>query len=290
LIASLTTLFVPWRQTRLRWLAIYLGGAALTLLFFMRPYALGLWEAVPALAVIQFPWRLLALVALLLCPLAGLTLYEIVALEAMWRPAALEDQAPGLLVIATLAIVASMTYVNGQLDPVEPWREDGRAVYAFEQEHPDMIAYTEWVRERPFTATPLSADYAADDYEEEFGYTTSLHRLAIVRGVGTVVSSYSRGSSFGGVVRVDRSATVRLYLYYFPGWQVLVDGAPGLYHISEQQGLIDVDVPAGEHRIDVHMTTTPVRQLGMAISAVTLLPVLMLLFWPRRRKVQTAAP
>ena len=149
-----------------------------------------------------------------------------------------------------------------------------------------MIAYTEWVRERPFTESPLSADYAAADYHEDHGYTTSLHRLGIVRGVGTVVSSYSRGSSFGGVVQVDRSATVRVYLYYFPGWQVLVDGAPGLYHISEQYGLIDVDLPMGEHRIDVRMGTTAVRQIGMAVSGITLVPVLIMLLWPGRRRAK----
>jgi hypothetical protein len=88
-------------------------------------------------------------------------------------------------------------------------------------------------------------------------------------------------------VRVERPATVRVYLYYFPGWQVLVDGAPALYRISEEQGLIDIDVPTGEHRIDVRMGTTPIRQIGMAISAVTLLPILLLLLWPSGRPKAT---
>jgi hypothetical protein len=287
LVSCLAALFAPWRQARIRWLAIYLGGAALALLGLMSPYAQGLWEAAPVLAVIQFPWRLLALVTLLLAPLAGLTLYTVMTAESVRRPPAVDEQAPGLLLIGALVIIASLPYINTSLDPVEPWREDGRAVYAFEQEHPDMIAYTEWVRERPFTETPLSAGYADPNYQEEHGYTTSLPRLAIVRGVGTVLSNDSRGASFGGVVRVERPATVRVYLYYFPGWQVLVDGAPALYRISEEQGLIDIDVPTGEHRIDVRMGTTPIRQIGMAISAVTLLPILLLLLWPSGRPKAT---
>ncbi len=284
LVFTLIGLFIPWRRQRIRWLAIYLGGATLALLFLMSPWALSLWEAVPALAVIQFPWRLLALVALLLCPLAGLVLHEVVTLEIAMPPQIAEEPAVGLLLLTMLVIMGSINYVGAKLEPIEPWREDGRAVYTFEREHPDMIAYTEWVRERPFSESPLSAAYAAADYQESHGYTTSLPRLAIVRGVGTVLSSYSRGSSFGGVVHVERPATVRVYLYYFPGWQVLVDGSPGLYHISEQYGLIDVDIPAGEHRIDVHMGTTAVRQIGMAVSGATLVPLLILLFWPNRRR------
>ncbi len=284
LVFTMIGLFIPWRRQRIRWVAIYLGGATLALLFLMSPWALSLWEAVPALAVIQFPWRLFALVALLLCPLAGLVLHEVVTLEIALRPRVAEEQAMGLLLLAMLVIFGSIHYVGAKLEPIEPWREDGRAVYTFEREHPDMIAYTEWVRERPFSESPLSAAYEAADYQESYGSTTSLPRLAIVRGVGTVLSSYSRGSSFGGVVHAERSATVRVYLYYFPGWQVLVDGGPGLYHISEQYGLIDVDIPAGEHRIDVYMGTTAVRQIGMAVSGTTLVPLLILLFWPNRRR------
>ncbi len=284
LVFTLVGLLIPWHRSRVRWLVLYLGSATLALLFLMSPGALALWEAVPALAVIQFPWRLLALVMLLICPLAGLVLYEMVTLAGQLRPQIAQEQALGLLLLAALVILSSSRYVAAALEPVEPWREDGRAVYTFERQHPDMIAYTEWVQERPFTESPLSADYAAADYAEEDGYTTSLQRLAIVRGVGTVVSSYSRGSSFGGVVRIERAATVRVYLYYFPGWQVLVNGAPGLYHISAEHGLIDVDVPEGEQRIDVRMGTTPVRQIGMAVSGVTLFPVLLLLLWPSRRR------
>ena len=49
-----------------------------------------------------------------------------------------------------LVVFGGFAYVQADLQPVEPWREDGRAVFRFEEEHPDMIAYTEWVRE-PFT-------------------------------------------------------------------------------------------------------------------------------------------
>ncbi|HRW09344.1 MAG TPA: hypothetical protein P5121_29790 [Caldilineaceae bacterium] len=286
LVLTMAALFIPWRNRRLRWLAVYLGTAGLLLLFVMSSSAVTLWEAIPTLAVIQFPWRLLALAAFIFCPLAGLVVHELLTLDDSLGPEIVEEEVLGSWVLTVLVIISTIGYVYVNLQPVEPWREDGRAVYTFEREHPDMIAYTEWVQEQPFTETPLSLDYAAEDYQEDHGFTTSLQRLAIIRGVGTVVSSYSRGASFGGVVRVDRPATVRVYLYYFPGWQVLVDGEAGLYHISDQHGLIDIDIPAGEHRIDIRMGTTPVRQIGMAISAVTLLPILIFLFWPSRRVKQ----
>lgn len=279
LLLSFMALLVPWQQPRLRWLAGYLGVVTIGLLFLMSPWALSVWEAVPTLSVIQFPWRLLALVALLVSALGGLTLYQLVTQDAQ-QPAAI-----GLLVMGLLVIAGSYSYVNAPLQPVEPWREDGRAVYQFEREHPDMIAYTTWVQEKPFTESPMSEDYASPDYMENHGYTTSLTRLAVIRGVGDIEQQYSYGSSFGGVARMARSGAVRVHLYYFPGWQVMVDGQPALYQVAGPYGLIEVDLPAGTHRIDVRMGWTVVRLAGAGVSGAVLLVVLLLLGWPVRRQV-----
>lgn len=280
LLLSFVALFLPWRQARLRWLAGYLGAALLVLLFFMSPWAQPIWEAAPALSVIQFPWRLLALVALLVSALGGLTLYQLLM--------AAEDEAAtvGVLVIGFLVIIGSGPYVAANLQPVEPWREDGRAVYQFEREHPDMIAYTTWVQGKPFTTSPMSQDYEAPAYSEIHGYTNNLTRLAITQGVGEILENYSFGSRFGGRVRMVRAGTVRIHLYYFPGWEVLVNGKPALYRVAAPYGLIETDLPVGEHRIDVRMGWTPVRLVGAAVSGAVLFVVLVLLVWPVRRAKQ----
>lgn len=280
LLLGLAAPFLPWRQMRLRWLAGYLGGALLVLLFFMSPWAQPIWEAAPALSVIQFPWRLLALGALLVSALGGLSLYQLLlAAEGEGAPV-------GVLIVGLLVILGSSAYVDANLQPVEPWREDGRAVYQFEREHPDMIAYTTWVQEKPFTASPMSQDYESPEYTESHGYTNSLARLAITQGVGEILQHDSFGSRFGGIVRMVRAGTVRIHLYYFPGWEVLVNGKPALYRVAAPYGLIETDLPVGEHRIDVRMGWTPVRLVGAAVSGAVLFVVLVLLVWPVRRVKQ----
>jgi len=289
LLLALSGCCVPWRPARLRWRAVYLGLMTIVLLWLMSAAAQPLWEAVPALAVIQFPWRLLALVDLLISGLAGLLLYQLgQGLKRLSLPIE-SGQAVGILFLGVLAIVASSNYLGAALQPVEPWREDGRAVYRFEREHPDMIAYTEWVIEKPFTESPMSADYESPAYWEDHGYTTALTRFSVVQGVATVLSNESWGSYFRGRIQVERRATIRVNLYYFPGWQVTVDGAPVLYRVSEARGLIELDLTPGEHLVEVRMGTTLIRQIGGAISGVTLFPILILLGWPTRRRSSTPA-
>jgi hypothetical protein len=179
-------------------------------------------------------------------------------------------------------MLSSYPYIQATLVPVEPWREDGRAIFRFEEEHPDMIAYTQWVKE-PFTTSPMTQEYASPNYVENYSDNGILTRLEILKGGGKVLSQYSRGSSGGGVVRVDGPATVRIHLYYFPGWQVRVDGQLVEARVSDPHGLIEVDVPAGEHHIDVRMGSTAPRRAGTITSWTTLVLLLGLWFWPSQR-------
>jgi hypothetical protein len=258
----------------------------LILLFLMTPSATLLWESFPFLAIIQFPWRLLALTAFTLSALAGLVVPLL--LDNMLGPTLSSDAQEmarydaGAAILALIIIVASLPYIQAAILPVEPWREDGRAIFRFEEEHPDMIAYTQWVKE-PFTSSPMTEEYASPHYVENYDDDGSLTRLAIIKGSGEILSQYSRGSSAGGVVRADGPATVRIHLYYFPGWQVRVDGQLVEARVSDPHGLIEVDVPAGEHHIDARMGSTPPRRAGTITSWITLLLLLGLWFWPGRK-------
>jgi hypothetical protein len=151
-----------------------------------------------------------------------------------------------------------------------------------------MIAYTQWVKE-PFTTSPMTEEYASPDYVEDYSENGPLTKLAIIRGSGEILSQYSRGSSAGGVVRVDGPATVRIHLYYFPGWQVRVDGGLVEARVSDPHGLIEVDVPAGEHRIDARMGSTQPRRAGTLTSWITLVLLVGLWFWPSRRSIPDGA-
>jgi hypothetical protein len=273
-ICGATGVSLLWQPVRQRAMLAYLLVATGLLLWLMSPSAAPLWEAAPPLAVIQFPWRLLALTALTLCAAGGLVLGNLAATPG--------GSAAALLLISVLAVSGSAPYIGAPLQPVEPWREDGRAVAEFEREHPDMFGYTAWVQE-PFTDSPLTDDYLREDYSEVAGATGVFERLAIINGAGEIISSYSRGSSFGGLVRMREAGVVRIHVYYFPGWQATVDGVPVMPEVSGPQGLVQVDVPAGEHRIDLRMGSTPPRRTGALISWATLLLLVGLAVGPPRQ-------
>jgi hypothetical protein len=285
LLLAVIALF-RWRNARAaRVEQRYLLVMGVLILLVMAPLAQPLWEVLAPLAVIQFPWRLLALTGFLFSALGGLVLAnlawddladEVQALLA-FATGVRTGPAGGLLLFALLGMFASWPYLQANLTPVEAGHEDGRAIFRFEQEHPDMIAYTQWVTQ-PFSTTAMSAGYSSPDYAEDHGYTTSLDRLQIIDGEGTIVSRYSRGSSGGGVVDMDTAGTVQVNFFYFPGWQVTVDGLPADIRPSPT-GAILVDIGVGRHAIEARFGSTPPRTLGALISGITLIAALGLLFW-----------
>lgn len=282
LLLAVVALYLIWRRppnrrpvpgSRALFLFLLLASAAV--LFTTTPAAAFIWAAVPMIEVIQFPWRLLTLSSFTLCALGGLVVGRLLIEPGRWRGRQLA--AAGALVVALLAVYAGFNFVRvPALLPVEPWREDGRAVFQFEQDHPDMIGYTQWVEE-PFTESAMTAQYLDADFSPD-----KLERLGILAGQGRVLSHYSRGESFGGVVAMETPSVVQIRVYYFPGWRVTVDGDPVDVRVSGPDGLMEVDVPAGRHRIDARLGTTPVRTAGVALSGATLLALAGLWLWGRR--------
>ncbi len=272
-----------------RSLLAYLAAATVLILFLMMPASSLVWSALPMLAIIQFPWRLLALAAFTASALAGMAMGVMLAGDSRLPGLGGVGQATAsTLVVSLLVILGGFAYVAADLQPVEAWREDGRAVFRFEEEHPDMLAFTEWVKE-PFAASPMSDEYRAPDYTEESAENGGLTRLAILGVPGQIISQYSRGSSAGGVVEMAAAGRVRIHELYFPGWRVRVDGEPVPVYVSDPHGLLEVDVPAGRHRIDARMSATPARTAGAILSWATLLLVAGLIVWPRwarRRRKQ----
>ncbi|MBV7337595.1 hypothetical protein KFU94_57075 [Chloroflexi bacterium TSY] len=276
------------QMTELRYtlhLLFFFWLASVALLFTMTPAATWLWRTMPMLAVIQFPWRLLALSSFTISALGGLTTWILVRTTPVLLPK--QVSTAGILVVGLLVLFASFGYSQpNTLQPIERWREDGRAIFQFEQEHPDMFGYTDLVAER-FTETPMTAQYAAGGLSGEFS-NDMLERLGILKGEGDVLHHYSRGQSFGGTVNMASPGTVQVRVFAFPGWQVMLNGDLHAFRPSPPHGLIELDVPSGRHRIDVRMGTTPVRTVGMVLSGLTLLALLGL--WGYARIAPSSDP
>lgn len=273
-------------------LMLFFLVATVAILFATTPIAAGVWRRLTLLEIIQFPWRLLAPAAFTLSVLGGLVIWQL--LDGMGLLRVTSRQSPRqfgadshlnsmeeacILTLIVVIVFASFAYSQpSEVQPIEAWREDGRAVAEFEAEHPDMYGYTQY-NEMPYLLSPMQEQYlaileaapGAGVGEDAPLDRRTLTRLVISAGEGVVLDSYSLGHAFGGNVEMASAGTVQIQLLAFPGWQVRIDGSIVDYRISPPYGLMEIDVPAGSHTIDVWMGPTTVRLAGVLTSGLTLL-------------------
>lgn len=256
-----------------RALTLFFAGATLLLVAFMLPLSKPAWDLLPIASLIQFPWRLLAITAAAMAPLAGAAIVH----------AQNTSEAPGpsmghVALLIPLVVLASFPYTLPEHTPVPDIAEGPLLVLKFEREYPDMVGMTAWVQEQP-TDSPLVEQYLAG------GPLVTAEALA----AGAQVEMIRAGGASDELwVRSEKGTVLRFYTYYFPGWRVYIDGErlpDAELRPETAYGLLSVDVPAGKHRVLLRWGDTPVRTAGKTITAACLILALGLIAIGRRRPV-----
>jgi hypothetical protein len=224
-----------------------------------------LYDLIPLLAFVQFPWRWLALVGL------GSAILAAVLVESASR------RPDFRAVLTVLVIGSSLTTAVARL-------------------HPDMTPVDEQALSTETINRIELADYGlGSTHSGEYLPVTSGQRNAarfrktmLDAGSGQVRAGQARPSDLSVenvdwrpdriAVDVEASAPDRLavHQFAFPGWSARVDGAPAAVQALGQLGLLGVDVPPGRHTVELTWGLTSLRGAAAAISllAVLLMAVL----------------
>jgi hypothetical protein len=82
-------------------------------------------------------------------------------------------------------------------------------------------------------------------------------------------------------VKAETALRVELLQLYYPGWVARLDDGPIRLEVgpSSPDGLIEVKVPPGTHRIRIGRESLPEERAGQAISGVSLGGLAGIAFW-----------
>ena len=270
-----------------RRIADILAVAALLAFLMMTPTTRMIWELLAPLQQLQFPWRFApvvtvacsALVALLLCapgkkytvarlfPMAlllgaflGLSLPPIAEAGAMAR-------AVGDLSVDRLKQVLG-TRPDAWMMGLDRMKSDADVI-----EHLPI-----WVPRAPFADRMVGALAVAKLSRET-------PRASVVSGKGTI--DVQRWGADGINLDVHGISPVKIVIgqFYYPGWSARLGdfGTELACGPSKPYGLLQCDVPAGNHSVTVIRTHTKPESVGIAISTVSLLIAAAVWLTGRRR-------
>jgi len=249
----------------------------LGLLFMALPSSVGLWDNLPLIRFVQFPWRFVGRALLPAALLAGAATYAISQSAFITRHSFRSGALSLCLSIVTLIFAAPQLYprVCAPLPNLSI-----NSVFAYERATSHigvdpLGAYLPvTVKERP-TSSPLEAQYAQNKEVQRFDRSTLPQSAQVISEV------YQPNHA---VIDLDTPIGFRAtYLTFdFPGWQVTVDNQLTPITPSDPTGLITFEVPAGRHRIEVAFTDTPLRAFSNAISLAAVLGLVVMLVRLRR--------
>jgi len=263
-----------WWQLGTLWMLVA-GLSALTL-----PVSLWVWEHVPLLAFVQFPWRYLGPAAFCLALLAGAVPGVFSALRARPEPPAPTGsrRSPRFLGWATAALICALVVGNlGWFYPSScsvPGDLTVEGIIRWER-LTDTLGTTAkgeylpiWVERFP--------DVTLDDQYAAGGEIVRLRPEDLPAG-GTISRATYGALRAEIALETPEPFTARYLAFYYPGWRVTVDGVSVPVAPEAETGLVTFDVPAGAHVIEVAFGETPLRWAGDGVTLVSLVLLLVVL-------------
>lgn len=214
---------------------IFFTGLLLVSIFFMLKASLPVWKIFPSLAYIQFPTRFLVLSVLAVSVLAGGSLFLF------------HDRRKGMVLALSLAalIFSGVFYCRAFGYQKLDYRSAGEYLYAsLPMDNMEMLP--KWVR--------------------KVSLNSPAQKLQVWAGMAAVGRVDHRWLDSRYEINSLTPAVLAYHSYYFPGWQVSIDGKTAQINSDNQYGLIVFTVPPGSHAVRIHFGTTPVRRMAESIS------------------------
>lgn len=258
------------RQFPHRGTAAFLGLASLSLIWLMSPLAEPVWQTIPLATLVQFPWRLLGVTAFTMATLSGALLAPT---NAKIPPPEKPAMSAQLGLLAFVVILASYPFTLPQYTAIPEWAETPLAVINWDRgsivDRVGMMAVTE---EQPQTS-PLEQRYLNNE---------PLLAGEIIAGSGELTTLHRGGASSKIQVMAEEPVNVQFYTYDYPGWQVTRNGEPIAHRPAPPYGLITVELPAGDHELELTMGTTTPRTVGTILSGLAIIVIVGLLIVPQK--------
>ena len=232
--------------------------------FLFTVYSRAIWATVPLIHYLQFPWRLHALIGLAVAVVVGIAARQVVNTRARaWLAAGVLTGALALAALpgihydiakepfsqrplqerdVDLRLIAAYDYLRGLF--VRQFRD----VWLFEY----MPVWAARARENFFLPPPAPPPDAPPlPVRLTPGPQKPLDRTFQVQS--------------------PRPWTFSLHQFYFPAWQVYVDGQRVSAQPRGDLGLLSANIPAGSHTVRVRYGSTRAQQVATGISLLALL-------------------
>jgi 6-pyruvoyl-tetrahydropterin synthase related domain len=283
---ALAGLLVSWLRGRLPggrswWVPLAVIPFAVLLLQF--PFSRPLWNLLPELRFLQFPWRWLLVLE------APMAVFFVSALDCARQGRRVVVVAACVTVFLSMTALAERSFfqVCDDEDAVPGMLDVYRSGLGF----PGTDEYEPIGADNSLLATNLPASCLVSDPTTDLGVATATadDPPDWAAGQGSCEATFAAAGDQAENLRIAANIPHPGYLVLrlrsYPAWHLLVNGQPVSSMPEREDGLMVVPVQQGPVELTAKWTTTADMRLGRWISGVSLL-LLAGIFWIERKPGQ----
>jgi len=217
-----------------------------------------IWENVVILKKMYLPYRLLAVIAFSTSSLTALVIKYVKSKH---------------IYSLLLVIVITSTILN--------WGNRGNVSSVNDKEIQENLPYITYSEEGAWNAVSKTRPF-----DNLWQKDIPKSQIEAVSGRIEVLSESIGSTKHTYKISVIDDAIIKENTYFFPGWQLLVDGKEKNieYEHLEYPGIITFDLESGIHTIELSFNNSPIRSLSLAISFVSLLISGIILIYPNNKR------
>ena len=208
------------------------------------PLGSALWAIPSIAALVQFPYRMLAIETLM----------------APWLVAAVSERFVRQKKLFTVVLILILA--------VPAWYQLQKISYV--------------ARDEGYYTTNEGTTTVKDEYMPrwvtDIPDSRSPERLIISSGRGTIVYEYLNTQRVVAHVEASEESILRLNTIFYPGWGIMIDDKPTKILYQNPNGFMEVSVPVGNHRFIAEFRETVPRFLVDIVSLIGVIGYMVFIF------------
>lgn len=250
-IAILAAFFVNVSK-KSKFLIFGFGGLFLLSIFMTHNKSSFVWTSFPILSYFQFPWRFLSLSVLTTSILGGfvITLFK----------DKLKIYASVTVII--LAVLLNWSYFKPREFSSVTETEKTSGKLWEDQRKGALLDYLPKTALEPREGAPTSP--------------------IIISGDATTFNFINKSNSFKFDAKVTKDSVIDIPIYYFPNWEVVVNGKKYPSNHNNLLGRISINLPVGQYKVEGVFKNTRLRTAANMISLLSFVGLIIL--WKRYKK------
>lgn len=274
LIAFVTFIFSSWKMIRRRAsdvdrLAFSVCVAALAVIFLSLPFSQPVWERIPAIQILQFPWRWHVLSAFFLALAAG-------AAVPIFNNFFSADWMRKVAAAALIILICVTEFQHAEIQFYQSPKAEEYSVEVLSAKGTNSTDTGEFL---PVGNThyPTKSDLPSDP-------------AAILSRNGKLISGLPvariTDGQFEAKVFLSEPSRLVVYQFFHPAWQAVVDGQSAQLGIDSSHPLhpLMLDLPVGRHEVQLKFGFTTAGKIGGLMTILMLIVCFGMLL---RRKQRT---